>query len=212
MVENIPVKSARSCCRKCLYPLATCVCSDVAVVPCNSVIDIVQHFSEVKAAKNTARLIPLCIPSAKIWVGDTAEDFVTLETSLKNETRKILVLYPGFNSKNINTLKEIHTDKTLPIANHESVSAYRLILIDGTWKKSYRLWMNNPWLRDYQAVHIDDCLSSYHIRKAPQSTYLSTIEALSFSLKVLEPELDVESLNDVFQKMQSFFYKRGNSS
>ena len=84
---------ARAYCSLCRYPLTTCLCPSVRKVACQTQFDILQHPSEEKAAKNTARLAKLCIPNIKLSIAEQAEQFSELRSLLENEQRLIDVFH-----------------------------------------------------------------------------------------------------------------------
>ena len=161
-------------------------------------VDILQHPSEQKAAKNTARLVTLCMPKANIWVGENAGDFSELQTQLLAETRPIAVLYPGTGSQPLETV--IKQQKS----SQQPAQALRLLFLDGTWKKAYKLWQLNPWLQQYPQISIEATTSQYHIRKAPKAHYLSTLEAVAICLQKAE-HCNVQPLYDCLHQMQLSF-------
>lgn len=164
----------RSYCEQCQYPSSACICSLVSPIRCQSKLTILQHPSEVKAAKNTARLIRLAIESTTIWVGETLEDFVDAQQSIIQSELPVRVLYPTDHSV------EFHQACT------QEEGPYHFVLIDGTWKKAYKLWQLNRWLHTLPCINIEGVTSNYHIRKAPAEHCLSTLEAAAFCLEQTE--------------------------
>jgi len=156
-----------------------------------------QHPSEVKAAKNTARICKLCIPELNIWVGESEGDFLPLSESLKKENAKVVLLYPSDESIDISTF--------ISKNSRSSASSFRVLLIDGTWKKAYKIMQLNPWLKELTAIKLEDIKSGYDIRKSPSENALSTLEALAHTLKAIEPEVNTRTLFSAFADMQSHF-------
>ena len=156
----------RSLCDQCHYPEITCICSAVNPITCKTQFDIIQHPSEIKVAKNTARICKLCISQTNIWVGEASESFAQLQAELKNEKRRILVLYPEDDAISLDAVITQHfsTSNSIQITTQTTkqdteetnfdtlngVADFRILLIDGTWKKAYKIWKLNPWLGNYQ--------------------------------------------------------------
>jgi DTW domain-containing protein YfiP len=186
----------RAHCAECGYPQPTCVCAAVQPVFSRLQVDILQHPSETKAAKNTARLVQLCHSNTHIWVGEQPDDFAPLQQSLAQRHEKVAVLYPAEDAISLESYR-IHAES----------AANRLLLIDGTWKKAYKIWQCNAWLRQFPAVVLNGYESRYDIRKAPRDGCLSTLEAVALSLQQLEPNVDTKPLFDVFDAMQSHFQR-----
>lgn len=142
---------------------------------------ILQDPTEVGHAKNSVRLLQLVIPTAKIVVGETADDFVLLREQLALTEKSIFLVYPSTVSQSVSDVV-IDTDVIL-------------LLLDGTWRKVYKLLQLNPWLQAFPALHLDlEGASNYTIRKASRSDSVSTLEASAMMLKVIEPLQDVTPL------------------
>lgn len=185
----------RTRCKRCLYPGVTCVCESISAVNCHTSIDILQHPSETKNAKNTARLAKLCIPHSKIWIGEGPKDFGDLRQQLSSEERPIAVIFPAPEAIDINEFS----------AAFNAEQYARLVFLDGTWKKAYKMWQLNSWLHNYRTLKISDEKGQYHIRKAPREGCLSTIESICYCIESLEPGADCSPLGNSFHKMQDYF-------
>jgi DTW domain-containing protein YfiP len=74
------------------------------------------------------------------------------------------------------------------LGNAHEVAGYdHLLLLDGTWRKAKKLWLNNPWLHELDACVIEVTQASqYRIRKAPGPQSMSTLEAIAWSLNIIE--------------------------
>ena len=191
----------RDYCLHCLYPLKTCLCSAVSPINNQTVIDIMQHPSEQKMAKNTARLVTLCAANTNIWPGEVQSDFIELQLQLNKEKRCIFVVYPNDNSQAIEPLF-MQEKESAKINN--TCKGVRLIFLDGTWKKAYKLWQLNPWLQAFPSVHFTAVSSQYIIRKAPSGHCLSTLEAIAYCLQGFE-HMNVQPLYNCLHKMQATF-------
>lgn len=159
---------------------------------CESQLTILQHPSEVGVAKNTARLIKLAIKTTNIWVGETARDFLEAQNSLTQSPLPVRVLYP--------------TEHTTMLSEScpQDQGPYHFVLIDGTWKKAYKLWQLNAWLHTLPTISIQDVRSRYDIRKAPAEHCLSTLEAAAFCLEQTEG-INCSPLFTLFEARQQTF-------
>jgi DTW domain-containing protein YfiP len=153
---------------------------------------ILQHPLENKHAKNTARLINLCIPETRIVVGETAQDFATLRSELCHAQTKTWVIYPNQHSKPLHLAAKTSAT-TLPET---------LILIDATWRKAYKMWQLNPWLDEFPSWHFNaQASANYRVRKSSLPHSLSTLEATSLALQTLFAS-DTQGLTLIFETMQ----------
>ncbi|MCL1101008.1 tRNA-uridine aminocarboxypropyltransferase [Shewanella saliphila] len=178
----------RKYCTTCQYPQSACICH--AVKPTTTVTDIIimQHPSEVEHAKNTVKLLKLALPQTQIYVGETAADFAELQGYLAAQTRPVFIVYPNEHSQAASQVE----------ADNKAI----IVLIDGTWRKAYRMLQLNPWLLNYPSLHLEcDDESQYVIRKAKRSDSLSTLEAAAYTLASLEPGADITPIFAVFNAM-----------
>ncbi|EFJ11624.1 hypothetical protein SELMODRAFT_426163 [Selaginella moellendorffii] len=80
----------------------------------------------------------------------------------------------------------------------------QIIVIDGTWSKARRLYMENPWLFQLPQYKLPASFKSMYefVRPEPRPGCMSTLEGIVYALKVFEPEATaLESLLDVFEAM-----------
>jgi DTW domain-containing protein YfiP len=147
-----------------------------------------QHPSETGHAKNTVRLMRLVMPAMQVFVGETAEDFTDLQVFLRQTTKPVYVVYPCETSQ--------------PVLQSDAQADSIIILIDGTWRKAYKMLQSNPWLLDYPAIHLEvEHASNYIIRKAKRPDSLSTLEATALLLSSLDPTCDTTPLFAAFDAM-----------
>jgi len=183
--------SKRHYCANCAYPQSVCVCSAVSTQECDYQVIILQHPSEVKQAKNTVRLLQLCIKNVQVHIGESPQDFSALRLQLRDRTR-VAIIYPGEQSLSL--------ENNLP--EWQQASFDTLILIDSTWRKAYKIWQLNPWLQQLSGWQFSSPPPSrYQIRKANVAHSLSTLEALAYCLE-LTRGTNCSALYQVFEKMQ----------
>ena len=174
--------TARSVCARCLRPQQTCICCWVAAVPNAVDVLILQHPMEVANAKGSARLLHLSLSSSRLEVGEQF-DPVALQALLAGERRNVL-LYP-----------ETPGEAALGMAPAPSFDAgwlaapqrLRLVVLDGTWRKSRKMLYLNPLLQQLPRLPLRDTPPSHYlIRKAHLPDQLSTLEATTYALAQLE--------------------------
>ncbi|WP_144211519.1 tRNA-uridine aminocarboxypropyltransferase [Shewanella donghaensis] len=179
---------SRVYCQKCAYPQSACICNSVTRIKAKTDVIVLQHPSEVEHAKNTVKLLCLSLPQTQVVVGETAEDFAELRQALEKSHRAVYLVYPSENSQNAAS-SSVPNDCTI-------------LLIDGTWRKAFKMLQLNPWLLALPALHIEfEGVSQYRIRKAKRSDSLSTLEATAYTLQAIDSSLDINPLFDVFDAM-----------
>ncbi|XP_057975866.1 uncharacterized protein LOC131163181 [Malania oleifera] len=79
-----------------------------------------------------------------------------------------------------------------------------LIVLDGTWAKAKRIYIENPWLKLLPHLKLDlGKMSMYsEVRLQPKAGYLSTIESIVYALKTVGDNTEgLDDLLDVFESM-----------
>ena len=130
---------SRPTCPHCLRPQATCLCHLAVPIASACELLILQHPLEVHHAKNSARLLHLSVPGSRIVVGE-AFDEVALQALLPGP-RTTVLLYPP-------TAYEGHAAPALLEPSQlQHPDTLRLVVLDGTWRKSRKMLHQNPLLQ-----------------------------------------------------------------
>ena len=171
----------RSYCGHCQRPLRTCVCR--WIVPLSNLVEVIilQHPLETHNAKNTARLLHLSLQQSRLVEGEQfTDDFLAALLGEGDKTN--VLLYPPTPEGDTLKLTAPAPLPQLPLPEH-----IRLIVIDGTWRKSRKMLYLNPLLQALPRLSLADCPpSAYAIRKAQKDNQLSTLEASCYALQQLE--------------------------
>jgi DTW domain-containing protein len=168
----------RQICPACLRPKITCICHLVSTLHTDIEVLILQHPLEVLETKGTARLLHLSLPNSQLLVGEV------FNVRNLTSTKHTVLLYP--------VTQEDHSlgIAVPPESNQEAfthLNNIRLIIIDGTWRKSRKILCNNPYLQTLPRLVLQDLpASGYAIRKARKPDQLSTLEAACAALAQLE--------------------------
>jgi DTW domain-containing protein YfiP len=146
---------------------------------------------EVLETKGTARLLHLSLPNSSILVGEVFEDTILLS---KKPSILLYPVTPEDHSLGIAEPPELNTSQL------ENLSNIRLIIIDGTWRKSRKILCKNPYLQALPRLVLHDLSAGqYTIRKARKPHQLSTLEATCAALAQLEGDkAKFEPLNQSF--------------
>lgn len=167
-------------CTACLLPQSTCICCWVTPTPHQVEVLILQHPMEVKEAKGSARLLHMSLPGSVLLTGEVFG--ATLNDALQGPRRNLL-LYPQ-------THCELVSGSPAPVLDTKSLlqsDRLRLVVLDGTWRKSRKMLSLNPQLKHMQRLSLTTVPASrYLIRKAHDAHQLSTLEATCEALAQLE--------------------------
>lgn len=176
-------------CPNCHRALRTCICALARPVEHQVEVLILMHPMEVHEAKGTGHLLHLCLPHSQVLVGEQF-DAQALQQALQGSwdgqaPRQSLLLYPDTHEQ----------DATLGLAAASALpqpwplppEQLRLVIIDGTWRKSRKMLYLNPALQTLPRVVLQDVGDSgYAIRKAHLPGQLSSFEAAVLGLAQLQ--------------------------
>ncbi len=159
---------------------------------------ILQHPMEVNNAKGSARLLHLSLASSRLEVGEAFAP-ERLQELLSPERRSVL-LYP-----------DTAADRSLGLAAAQPFDPdwlreprlLRLVVLDGTWRKSRKMLYLNPALQALPRLPLRDTPPSHYlIRKAHLPDQLSTLEATVYALAQLEN--DINKFNPLIDAFDGF--------
>ncbi|MEZ8691293.1 DTW domain-containing protein [Vibrio splendidus] len=179
-------------CPQCRKALKACICQWVTPLESNVELIILQHPSEEHRPMGTARILSLSLNNSVTLVGEDFSDNEQLNVFLADEQYQHVILYPSENSVSVESA-------TCPSKK------LRVILLDGTWKKAFKMWQVSSNLHALSTVHLPkDLKGNYRIRKAPSENSLSTVEAGYHLLSLLESNGDFSPLLTAFDQMIQF--------
>ncbi|MFC0253884.1 tRNA-uridine aminocarboxypropyltransferase [Massilia consociata] len=168
----------RARCATCLRAESACICRWITRVQARAALLVLQHPLEVANAKNSARLLHLCVAGSALAVGEAFEP-AALEALLHAEGRVPVLLYPD--TPGDAALAAPPPFVPLP------PEQLRLVVLDATWRKSRKMLYLNPLLQHLPRLALQDVApSNYRIRKAHAPHQLSSLEAAALALAQLE--------------------------
>ena len=190
-------------CERCGKATKACICQWIQQLDAKTELWILQHPSEVKRAIGTARILTLSLANAKLWVGEDFSHNEEINQLLAEPDRQAWVVYPGEQALPISSLAGEGTEQT-------TEPKRTLILLDGTWKKAYKMWQLSSNLQQLPTVALDNVeQGNYRIRKSPKSQGVSTVEAGYLALTALEGDDGrFNPLIDAFNQMIEFQIKQ----
>lgn len=175
--STFPDSARRPTCAACLRAQSGCICRWVTPIASRVALLVLQHPLEVRNAKNSARLLHLCVRGSRLAVGE-AFDAAELHALLHADGRTPLLLYPATPG---------HAAPTPDAAMLARPEALRLVVLDGTWRKSCKMLHLSPLLQHVPRLALHDVpASAYRIRKAHAPHQLSTLEAAACALAQVE--------------------------
>lgn len=172
----------RSYCNLCQRPKVSCICHLIQTIKNSVHVVILQHPSEVKQSKGTVTLLSKSLSSCQVFIGEDFSEHDEFLTVLSKYKDKIALLYPSEHAQ------EIKIDESCGnTINNEHIQC--IILLDGTWKKAYRLYKINEQLKTIpHCILPDNIHGDYQIRKTKKHGGLSTLEACCHALAMIEKQ------------------------
>jgi len=189
--ENVSVMS-RACCNVCLRAKPACICHLFTQIDNETHVVILQHPSEVKQTKGSVTLLANSLTHCTVFVGEDFNQHEALHRTLALHKERVALLYP---SESATLLTEKNTNNSAILTAPTCI-----VLIDATWKKSYKMYMINHFLHGFNHLALpDSILCDYRIRKTKKAQALSSLEACTHAL------IRLESDTNKYQKLLNSF-------
>ena len=179
-----------------MRPQSTCICQWITPTAHEVEVVILQHPLEVANAKGSARLLCLSLQHSRLVTGEVfaEQELQTLLTAplqpqaAAHSPKHTILLYPDTPQ---DKALDLPTPPVLASALLRDPSQFRLIVLDGTWRKSRKMLYLNPLLQQLPRLSLRDMPASHYlIRKAHSPDQLSTLEATCAALMQLEGRID----------------------
>jgi len=180
---------SRALCQQCQRPENACICAFSVSIDNHIHVLVLQHPSEVKQSKGTVSLLQQSLTNYQVLVGEIFEKSQELAKILAHYGNHIALLYPSEQALALRlpSLTTSENNSSVDRLENQSGEIKCIILLDGTWKKAYRMFMLNTWLHDLKHIVLPQGIASlYHIRKTKKDNALSSLEACCHALACLE--------------------------
>ena len=189
----------RALCPRCLRPPSACLCAWVRPTAHPTEVLILQHPMEVQEAKGTARLLHLSLARSRLVTGEQFSPaelqalltgpFETLApASATPASPQPVLLYPDMPQ---DRALGWPAPRALTPGELQNPASLRVVVLDGTWRKSRKMLHLNPLLQQLPRLALAQLPASrYRIRKARQLHQLSTLEACCAALAQLQNDAE----------------------
>ena len=173
-------------CYRCFRPLPLCFCRAIPRIDNRTGVLILQHIGERFHRFNTARIVRGALRNCQLIAAHNRR-LATYDLPIQANAG---LLYPGAAAR---ALTEI------PVTERPS----QLVIIDGTWHQAKTIVRDVPQLRDLPCYQLTPSSpGQYRIRREPNATSLSTLEATVAALQALEPDTSgLDQLLTAFHEM-----------
>lgn len=177
----------RPVCQQCLRPQSACICRWATPIPHATEVLILQHPLEVTNAKNSARLLHLCLPGSHLEIGEWFSPERLGALLQPPPSGRTLLLYPGTPDGQTSSAPAAPCGEAQAEPKPQAATPLRLVVLDATWRKSRKMLHLNPALQALPRLSLDKPPNSrYLIRKAHAPGQLSTFEATFYALMGIE--------------------------
>ncbi|MDR9826176.1 DTW domain-containing protein [Vibrio sp. FNV 38] len=182
-------------CDTCGKANKACICEYIVSIDATTELIVLQHESEQNHPLGSAKILALTLKNTHFLIGEDFSCHATLNQLISDPNYQHCILYPSEKAQSLNKL----------LNHQENNKKLRLILLDGTWKKAYKMWQLSTNLHALPCVSLpSDLKGEYKIRKAPSENALSTVEAGYHALSIIEPTVDFAPLLRAFEQMIQF--------
>ena len=176
------------------------------------------HPVEAKRRIATGRMSHLSLENSYLIKG---QDYTTNEVvnqRLQDSSCHSVILYPGQNSQNLTTLNNEKRIDLFP--EHKKL---QIFVIDGTWATARKMIRQSKNLQPLPRIcFTPPAPSNFRVRKQPNSSCFSTIEAIHYTIELVGPgqgfvtgDRTHDALINVFNFMvenQLDFIRKSNSN
>ncbi len=200
----------RKVCWTCGVALTPCLCPLVKPLTSRSEWLILMHPKEFKYERcGTGRLLQASLSPSKRFVGvnfDLDQEWLNeLRKESHEQFKNTFVLWP---SKQAQTVAQVVAESQASGEGFKSQTAYRFILIDGTWPAAKKIFNQSRCLQGLPQIQLTaPGLSEFVIKQQPRAGCLSTLECavkllLELSVAGIEDDQDWQRLLTPFRWMQ----------
>ena len=163
-------------CQNCQLNKSFCVCEAILPLQIKNQISLIVHVSELKLSSNTAQFVKKLIPDqTTLYIRGHQRKIFNAQDVL-NKKERALFLFPD---------EEAHELNSHFLAKYPG--PYNLVVPDGNWNQAKKVLRRESQFKDVIKIKLPPgIVGQYKLRKAPKPGFLSTFEAIAFSLGIIE--------------------------
>ncbi len=201
LLETAP--QYRLLCTICLQPSFGCYCEFVQKIETSIKFVILIHPIEVKRRIATGRMAHLCLKNSELIMGQDYTYNERVNEIIQDPSFQPLILYPGKSAFNLNKIDNFKRSTLFP-AGKKPV----LFVIDGTWATAKKTMSQSQNLRNLtQVCFTPQMPSTFRVRKQPAPECYSTIEAIHYTLELLNTHTVQTGQNQAHDHLLVVFHK-----
>lgn len=164
-------------CLQCKIHKSLCFCDVIKPIETKTRVSIIMHHRETHLTSNTANLAQLVLPNCQISLRGLPDKPFSAESLGLNAEEYPIYLFPHEDAVFLDQdFLDTHKDKK-----------FHLIVPDGTWSQAVKFYRREPSLAGIQCVKLPAGEPGrYRLRKSSDENRLSTYEAITRALGILE--------------------------
>ena|GEM_PF-281859 len=162
-------------CGVCGLHVPLCMCDRMSPEPVTTRVTLIMHIKESRRTSNTGHLIPLTVQGAEVRLRGQKDAMLRTDGLCVPQFESVL-LFPCEDAEVL--------DQDWAARRRKPV---HLIVPDGNWRQAKRMSYREPILAELPRVKLAGGLPSrYRLRRHPDPHFMSTFEAVSRALGVLD--------------------------
>ena len=173
-------------CPHCALQQGACICTLLPRLSIRTRFVILRHTREAQKSSNTARWAALLLPGCELLGWGGRPDAGQLGQLGRPGD---WLLFPG----------EAHTLQS----ELATTPPERVVVLDGTWRQVRRMLRALPGLQELPRLSVPPRPGRVGLRRAPSPGHLSTLEAMSSAVAVLESEAMAVALDGCHRELVS---------
>lgn len=190
------IKGAKHC-NKCGLLEDSCICDYDIKLSSNIRFILLTHENEFAKRTNTGRLIENAFENTCVIKWSRVEPSRELLRVISEE-KYVYLLYPESDEEKS---KECSFEVDSEVK--KSGQMINIIIIDGTWQESIKIYNRSPYLHDIKRISLENIVpSEYKLRRKKELHQLCTVEAAIEVLKKFDESSNANLLSDYFNKFQ----------
>jgi hypothetical protein len=196
--ENTINSKYKSLCPNCGLAQIVCICDKIEKISLKNKVSVIIPEVESNKSSNTGGLVKVALENSEVFIRGKKDEVFNPDDVLLNEYQN-LILYTGGRELTHEYIKSF--DKPI-----------NLIVPDGTWTTAPKIVTREEKFYTIPKISLfSPPKSQYKIRKHPNPYYISTFEAILYSLEIIENDslLKDKLLNYFLMKIDVLLWLSG---
>jgi len=182
----------------CGLPNIICICDKISKISLKNKVSVIIPHVESYKSSNTGGLVKATLENSEVFIRGEKNKLFSPDDVLSTKYQN-LILYTGGKELTYDYIQSF--DKPI-----------NLIVPDGTWTTAPRIVVREPKFYSIPKVSLfNPPKSQYKLRKHPNPYYISTFEAIAYSLAIIEnnPQISDKLMESFLMKIDALLWIAG---